>query len=148
MSFTLDFSNLTALANGVTDINMLDQDGMPEGVLSDFSVGVDGMVTGIFSNGVTRDIAQVAVARFNNPTGLVHMGDNNYEIGPNSGSAQIGTAGTDGRGVIRGGALEQSNVDLTEQFTDLITTQRGFQASARIITTADEMLTELVNLKR
>ncbi|MGE4159525.1 MAG: flagellar hook-basal body complex protein, partial [Planctomycetota bacterium] len=148
LSFALDFSNITSLSNGVTDINMLDQDGMPEGVLESFSVGVDGVVTGVFSNGSTRSIAQIALGRFNNPQGLVELGDNLFRIGPNSGSVQIGTAGTDGRGLIRGGALESSNVDLSRQFTDLITTQRGFQASARIISTADELLQELVNLKR
>jgi len=148
MTFNLDFSNITTLANGVTDINMLSQDGMPEGVLESFSVGVDGTVTGGFSNGATRTIAQVALGRFNNPQGLVELGDNLFRIGPNSGAVQVGVAGTDGRGIIRGGALEASNVDLSRQFTDLITTQRGFQASARIISTADELLQELVNLKR
>ena len=148
MSFNMDFSRITTLANGVTDINMFSQDGMPEGVLESFSVGVDGTVTGGFSNGATRHIAQVALGRFNNPQGLVDLGDNLFRIGPNSGPVQVGVAGTDGRGVIRGGALEASNVDLSRQFTDLITTQRGFQASARIISTADELLQELVNLKR
>jgi flagellar hook protein FlgE len=148
MDFTIDFSKITTLANGVTDINMFNQDGMPEGVLESFSVGVDGTVTGGFSNGATRSIARVGVGRFNNPQGLVSLGDNLFRIGPNSGSVQTGVAGTDGRGVIRGGALEASNVDLSRQFTDLIITQRGFQASARIISTADELLQELVNLKR
>lgn len=148
LSFAMDFSSITSLSNGVTDINMMAQDGMPEGVLESFSVGIDGTVTGIFSNGLTRSIAQVALARFNNNQGLLEQGDNLWAIGPNSGNPQVGVAGTDGRGIIRGGALEASNVDLSVEFTSLITTQRGFQASSRIVSVADELLQELVNLRR
>ena len=145
---SLDFSQMTNLGDGVSDFNLESQDGFQRGVLSTFSVGQDGVVTGTFSNGLTRDIAQVALARFSNNNGLVSQGENLYGIGTNSGPAQIGAAGSGSRGLIRGGALEEANVDLSREFTDLITTQRGFQANARVITTADDMLQELVNLKR
>ncbi len=145
---SLDFSKMTMLGDGVSDFNLESQDGFQRGVLDTFSVGQDGVVTGYFSNGLTRDIAQVALARFSNNNGLVSQGQNLYGIGTNSGPAQIGAAGVGSRGLIRGGTLEEANVDLSREFTDLIVTQRGFQANARVITTADDMLQELVNLKR
>ncbi len=145
---SMDFDKMTFLGDGASDVNLESQDGFAMGVLNSFSVGQDGTVTGVFSNGLTRSIAQVALARFANNNGLVSMGENLYGIGANSGPAQVGTAGTSGRGMIRGGTLEESNVELSKEFTDLITKQRGFQANARVITTADQMLDELVNLRR
>ncbi len=146
--FSADFSSMSQLSNGPSDVNLRSQDGFARGVLEAFGVGVDGIVKGTFTNGLTRKIAQVALARFSNNNGLLQEGDTNYRIGVNSGAAQIGVAGTDGRGLIRGGGLEESNVDVAREFTDLIVTQRGFQANARVIGVADEMLNELVNLKR
>jgi flagellar hook protein FlgE len=146
--FSADFSPITQLSNGPSTINLRSQDGFARGVLETFSIGADGVVSGIFSNGLKRSLAQVALARFSNNNGMLHLGDNVYQIGPNSGAAQVGVAGTDGRGTIIGGALEESNVELSREFTDLIITQRGFQANARIISVADEMLNELVNLRR
>ncbi|HEX3032844.1 MAG TPA: flagellar hook-basal body complex protein, partial [Bacillota bacterium] len=106
------------------------------------------VVTGIFSNGFSKELGQVGIASFNNPGGLIKVGDNIFKRSNNSGLEQIGIANTGGRGSITPGALEMSNVDLSQEFTDMITTQRGFQANSRIITTSDEMLQELVNLKR
>ena len=91
-------------------------------------------------------LGQVAVARFANPNGLTEVGQNFYAAAPNSGDPQIGVAGTFGRGVMSSGFLEESNVDLAQQFTDLIIGQRAFQANARTISVSDEMLQELVNL--
>jgi flagellar hook protein FlgE len=124
------------------------QDGYPMGNLQDISVDGRGVITGYFTNGVNQTLAQIALASFNNPTGLLRSGNNMYGESANSGGAIIGFSGTSNQSTITPGALESSNVDLSEEFTNMIIAQRGFQANARVITTADEMLTELVNLKR
>jgi flagellar hook protein FlgE len=124
------------------------QDGYPMGNLQDFSVDSLGVVTGYFSNGINQTLAQIALATFNNPSGLLRQGNNMYGESANSGNAIIGFSGTSNQSTITPGALESSNVDLSEEFTNMIIAQRGFQANARVITTADEMLQELVNLKR
>jgi flagellar hook protein FlgE len=124
------------------------QDGYPMGNLQDFSVDSRGVITGYFSNGINQTLAQIALATFNNPSGLLRQGNNMYGESANSGNAIIGFSGTSNQSTITPGALESSNVDLSEEFTNMIIAQRGFQANARVITTADEMLTELVNLKR
>lgn len=146
-AITFDFSKLTQLT-GDTSVQMSYQDGAAAGILTGFAVDKTGVITGQFSNGMSKELAQVAMANFSNPGGLSKMGGNVYYETNNSGSAQIGTAGTGGRGEITPGSLEMSNVDLSQEFTDMIITQRGFQANSRIITTSDEMLQELVNLKR
>lgn len=124
------------------------QDGNPMGNLEDIQIDSLGVITGFFTNGVSQTLAQIALASFNNPTGLLRRGDNMYEESANSGAAVIGFSGTSNQSTITPGALESSNVDLSQEFTSMITAQRGFQANARVITTADEMLAELVNLKR
>lgn len=124
------------------------QDGYSSGALQSFSVDNSGAINGVFSNGVIRKLATVALASFANPAGLVKEAGSFYSESRNSGEAYIGTTGTGGRGRLLSGTLETSNVDLSQEFTDLITTQRGYQANARIITTSDELLQELLNLKR
>jgi flagellar hook protein FlgE len=124
------------------------QDGYQAGDLTDISVDKTGVITGFFTNGVSRSLAQVALASFNNPSGLLRNGDNIYAESANSGIAVLGFAGTSNTSTITPGALENSNVDISQQFTDMIIAQRGFQANAKVITTADEMLQDLVNLKR
>ncbi len=133
-------STATAVASG--------QDGYPMGDLQNIAIDGQGIITGFFTNGVGQQLARISIATFNNPTGLLPRGDNMFEESANSGAAVIGFAGGGGRSSITPGALEASNVDLSEEFTEMIIAQRGFQANARVITTADEMLTELVNLKR
>lgn len=123
-------------------------DGYPMGELESFNINKSGQIVGVFSNGLTQVLAQVALASFNNPAGLTRSGDTMFAESGNSGTAQIGAAGVGGKGEITPGALEMSNIDLSQEFTDMIVTQRGFQANSRIITTSDEMLQELVNLKR
>jgi flagellar hook protein FlgE len=123
-------------------------DGYLYGVLNNINIDSMGRVVGIYSNGQTRIDAVIAVARFSNPAGLSKLGENLFQISANSGEPITGQAGLDGRGAINPGALEMSNVDMANEFTDMIITQRGFQANSRIITTSDEMLQELVNLKR
>jgi len=124
------------------------QDGYQAGDLTNLSVDARGVITGYFSNGVTRSLAQIALAQFSNPAGLVRNGDNVYTESANSGAAVLGFAGGTNSSTLTPGALESSNVDISQQFTDMIIAQRGFQANARVITTSDEMLTELTNLKR
>ena len=124
------------------------QNGYQAGDLMNISVDDKGVVTGTFTNGATRNLAQIALATFNNPSGLIRTGDSMYEDSPNSGQGVIGFAGGTSRSTLTPGALEDSNVDISQEFTDMIIAQRGFQANARVITTADQMLNELVNLRQ
>jgi flagellar hook protein FlgE len=125
-----------------------DQDGSPIGELQSFSIAPDGLVTGVFSNGRSKVLAQLAIANFNNPAGLDKVGGTMFRGTVNSGLPQIGTAGSGGRGLLNSGTVEMSNVDLAQEFTSLIVAQRGFQANSRVITSSDELLQDLVNLKR
>jgi flagellar hook protein FlgE len=116
---------------------------------SDIAIGADGVITGRdVATGAITNLATVATATFNNPGGLVRTGGSLYAASVNSGAAQVGQPGTGTRGLLQGGTLEMSNVDLAQEFTNLIMAQRGFQANARTITASDEMLQDLVNLKR
>jgi len=124
------------------------QDGYQAGSLQSLSVDTTGVVSGYFTNGVTRSLAQVALAQFTNPSGLLRSGDNTYLESANSGGAVVGFAGGTITSTITPGALEGSNVDLSQEFPNMIVAQRGFQANARVITTSDQMLQELVNLKQ
>jgi len=124
------------------------QNGYQSGDLTNISVDPRGVITGFFTNGVSRSLAQIALVNFNNPSGLMRGGDNVYLDSPNSGLAVIGFAGGTSASSITPGALESSNVDISQEFTNMIIAQRGFQANARVITTADEMLNDLVNLRR
>ncbi len=125
-----------------------EQDGYTMGDLERFSIDQDGTITGAFTNGVTLTLAQIVLADFNNPAGLIRTGDNMYQVSSNSGSAVLGFAREGSQSTITSGALEMSNVDLAQEFTNMITAQRGFQSNARVITTSDEMLQEVVSLKR
>jgi flagellar hook protein FlgE len=131
-----------------SSINALHQDGYASGAIAGFSVQQDGLVQAAFTNGQTRTVAQLALANFRGEDGLVGAGGSLYVQSTQSGEPLIGAAGTGGRGAINAGALESSNVDLSREFVNLIAYQRGFQANARTVTTADEMMNELVNLKR
>lgn len=147
ISFSIDFSGVTQYAKE-TNIDMTYQDGYAAGTLTGITVDTSGVITGIFDNGRSWPLAQVAIANFDNPAGLIKAGQNMYRSSNNSGEPQIGESGTGGRGTIAPGYLEMSNVDLSEEFTQMIITQRGFQANSRIITASDEMLQELINIKR
>jgi flagellar hook protein FlgE len=141
---------MTGLTQFTTSSTALveDQDGYTSGTLQGFSVDDRGIVSGVFTNGQIRQLAQVAVATFNNPQGLVRAGGNLLTRGNNSGDAQIGAPASGGRAQVAASNLENSNVDLADSFANLITSQRGFQANSRIITTSDELLQELLQLKR
>lgn len=147
MSITLDFSKITSYASD-SSVKPKTVNGYTSGSLTTFSVGSDGILTGIYDNGQQQSLGLVAVSGFENPAGLEKEGDNMYIPSTNSGDFKAVKPGTSGVGTINPGTLEMSNVDLSSEFTNMIITQRGFQANSRIITTSDEMLQELVNLKR
>jgi flagellar hook protein FlgE len=124
------------------------QDGFGGGTLLEFAIGADGVIQGTFSNGKTMSLGQLALASFPDLQGLQREGRNNFSATLSSGSAVVGAPGTGGRGMLAGGALELSNVDIAREFAQMIMAQRGFQANARAITTFDEITQETINLKR
>ena len=146
-AITVDLTALTSFA-GLETIKASSQTGRAAGGLQSFAINSDGTLLGSFSNGLKQAIGRVALGNFGNPSGLEKSGSSLYRPTVNSGDAQVGAAGSGGRGVLSGGSLEMSNVDLSAEFTNLIVAQRGFQANSRVITTSDEVLQELVNLKR
>jgi flagellar hook protein FlgE len=148
IALTLDFSKMTMLS-AASSATVTSQDGLAAGTVSDVFISPnDGTVSLIYSNGLTEQVGQVALARFTNPNGLIRADGTSFAVGLNSGDPQIGAPSTGGRGSIAAGYLEASNVDMAQEFTNMILAQRGFQASSRVITTSDEILQELVNLKR
>ncbi|MFS0715590.1 flagellar hook protein FlgE [Arthrobacter sp. 1P04PC] len=144
---TVDVSKVSGYAT-MNSLTVAGQDGAPVGKLESFTLGNDGSLIGSFSNGTKQVLAKIALAKFTNPAGLEKAGGSSYVATANSGNVQLGAAGDPGIGTLAGGSLEMSNVDLSQEFTNLIVAQRGFQANARIITTSDEVLQELTQLKR
>lgn len=132
----------------VSDLMSWSQDGASTGSLTGISFSDDGILTALYSNGQAEDLAQVALARFENPEGLVKTGNNKMKECRESGGAAIGFPSHGGRGQILAGALERSTVDLAGEFVDMIKTQRNFQANAKTITTSDEMLSDVINIRR
>lgn len=124
------------------------QDGYTSGSLRNINISDSGVITGVFTNGQTRAIGQIALARFAAPQGLDKLGRNLYAATFDSGGPLVGMAGTSGLGRVLSNSLEMSNVDLAEQFVKMIAYQRGFQANTRVITTSDELMQEIVNIKR
>ncbi len=141
------FDGLTQFAGNSTAVAR-EQDGYEAGSLSSVSVDNDGVIVGSFSNGIKKDIAALAIALFNNPAGLQSAGNGYSVASANSGSAVVTQATTAGAGAIRGGALEKSNADVATEFVNLILAQNGFQANARTISVANDILRELTNLIR
>ena len=124
------------------------QNGAAAGKIDNISINVDGSIVATFGAGQTVSIAKIALANFNNPKGLVKMGSNRFGESQVSGIPNVGSAGTGGRGTLIGSALEQSNVDMAQQFTQMILAQRGYQANSKTITVSDEILVDTLNLKR
>jgi flagellar hook protein FlgE len=124
------------------------QDGAAAGTLTGVNFSDDGVLTALYSNGEAQDLAQVAMARFENPEALIKVGNNKLKECRESGGAAIGFPSHGGRGQIVAGALERSTVDLAGEFVEMIKTQRNFQANAKTITTSDEMLSDVINIKR
>jgi flagellar hook protein FlgE len=148
LTFTVDMTGLHGLSTLQSNVVMAAQDGFPPGTLTNFGVGEDGSVIGIFSNGLTRTLGQVAVAVVPNPAGLVSDGQNTYLLGPNAGNPAILAPGQGSAGTILSGALELSNVDLSQEFIGLITSSTGFQASSRVITVSRDLLEQLLLVMR
>ena len=146
--------DLTNAAGGLTQydsasvVQAVQTNGTNFGSLTEVQIDESGFVTAIFDNGVTRQIAQVAIATFPSPDSLTQVNGNAYRVSQQSGAYNLKTAGTGGAGVLGSSQLEASTVDLSSEFTGLITTQRAYSASSKIITTADEMLAELISIKR
>lgn len=147
VSITVDTTAMTQYS-GDSTAACTDKTGYAAGSLDSVSIDSTGTMIGAFSNGQNRSLAQVAMATFNNPAGLTKTGNSLYQESNNSGAAQVSTANTGGAGKITASSLEMSNVDLSEEFSNMIITQRGFQANSKIITTSDEMIEILTNLKR
>jgi flagellar hook protein FlgE len=147
LNFGADTSGITQ-TNLPSQVTSLSQNGAASASLTNMNIDQYGKVVGIFSNGTSRTLAQVMVATFANLNGLTSIGDNMYTIASNSGDPRISEPGENSATTIQSGALEQSNVDLSEEFTRMIVSQRGFQANARVITTSDTLLQEITNLVR
>ena len=141
------FNGITQFSSSSTTVAN-SQNGYTNGDLVNINIDQTGKITGIFSNGVNKTLAQLVLAKFTNPNGLYREGDNLYSISANSGLPIYATAGETIQSQIVPGTLEMSNVNLAQEFTDMILAQRGFQANARVISTSDDLLNELVNIKR
>lgn len=141
------YDGLTGFS-GTETVAALNQDGYGMGILDKISIDPTGLIIGIFTNGVSRNLAQVVLADFNNQQGLIKSGQSLFQTSANSGEGIQGVAGETVSATISSGALESANVDLAQEFTNMIIAQRGFQSNARVITTSDNMLDDLVNLKR
>lgn len=147
----LDFGSSTSgitQTSSTSNISALSQDGSAAATLTNINIDQYGKIEGIFSNGQSRSLAQIMVATFANLNALVSEGDNLYNVAANSGDPRVSEPGENSGTTIQSGALEQSNVDLSEEFTKMIVSQRGFQANSRVITTADNLLQEITNLIR
>lgn len=153
-TFSINLGTIGSMKNTITQsaskstTKAYSQDGYTLGYLDNFKIDSSGTITGVYSNGTNRVIGQVALATFANDRGLEKAGNNTYVETNNSGQANIGESGIAGKGSLLAGALEMSNVDLSEQMTDMIVTQRGFQSNAKTIQTADTLLETVLSLKR
>ncbi|MHC5269548.1 flagellar hook-basal body complex protein [Enterococcus sp. LJL98] len=145
-SVPVDENNLTTLAVPETLPGAADPND-PSAEYKSMGIDANGLVLARYGD-KTYVVGRVGLATFNNPDGLEKVGGNNYQVGANTGDPIIGVSGANGTGALRSGALEMSNVDLSSEFTEMIIANRAYQANARTITTSDEMLQELINLKR
>jgi flagellar hook protein FlgE len=151
LSFDLVDANGKATMSGYaapSATSSITQNGGAAGMIENISIAADGTILATFGAGQTVAVGQLAMASFNNTKGLMKLGSNRYGESQAAGLPNIGTAGTGGRGSLIGNAIEQSNVDIAQEFTSMILAQRGYQANSKTITTSDEMLVETLNLKR
>lgn len=144
---SVDFSAMTQLT-GSSTAGPKSQNGYATGTLQSFNVNADGVITGIFTNGLSQSLGQVALANFANPAGLQSIGNNQYQVSANSGAAVVGQANSQGLGSISPGYVESSNVDLGTELTNMIIAQRSFEANTKIVSTIDQMLSDLNNMKQ
>jgi flagellar hook protein FlgE len=153
MSITMDLldsSGLPRLTSFATDsgVSASSQNGYPASLLREITFGSDGVITGVYEDGQVQPLAQVALAGFPNPEGLIKFRGSTFVTSAASGQPSVGTPASGGRGAITGGALEQSNVDIAQEFTNIIVAQRGYQANSRVISVTDELYQDAINLKR
>lgn len=148
LEFELDFSKISGLASGDSNLAVSRQNGSPPGTLSSFIVGEDGTIRGVFSNGITRDLGQIRLARFANAAGLEQRGQNLFAEGINSGLAVQGKPGEQGTGTLVSGAVELSNTDIGGNLIDLILASTMYRGNTRVITTVQQMIDELLALRR
>lgn len=148
LSFDLDFSQVSGLATSTSSLSAARQDGSPAGTLSSFIIGEDGTLRGVFTSGVTRDLGQIRMAKFANPAGLVQRGENLFSQGVNSGLPIEGDPGEQGLGSVVAGAVELSNTDIGKNLIELVLATTQYRGNARVITAAQQMLDELLNLRR
>jgi flagellar hook protein FlgE len=148
LQFTLDFNNLSGLAAEDASLAASRQDGSPPGVLTSYVIGEDGTIRGVFSNGITRDLGQIRLARFTNPNGLEQRGQNLYAQGINTGLPIEGRPGEDGIGTVSAGALELSNTDVGGDLVNLVLASTQYRSNARVITATQQLFDELLNLRR
>jgi flagellar hook protein FlgE len=148
LEFAIDFTSVSGLAQANSSLAAARQDGSSAGTLSSFIIGEDGTIRGVFSSGVTRDLGQIRLARFANPAGLEQKGQNTFSQGVNSGLPVQGNPGDDGTGKIIAGAVELSNTDIGKNLIDLVLATTQYRGNARVITTAQQLLDELLNLRR
>jgi flagellar hook protein FlgE len=148
LEFQLDFSQVSGLASDKSSLAAARQDGSAAGTLSSFIIGEDGGIRGVFSNGVTRDLGQIRLATFANPQGLEQRGQNMFAQGVNSGLPVEGNPGEGGTGSIIAGATELSNTDIGKNLIDLVLATTQYRGNARVITAAQQLLDELLNLRR
>jgi flagellar hook protein FlgE len=146
VSVEMDFSKITTTSSTTATLSA-DADGYASGTLSSYSISSDGIITGTYSNGQTQAIAQIALAVFDNPSGLTKTGDNLYTVSSSSGDYKTVVAGTNGTGTMTSYALELSNVDLSAQFSAMMIAQRAYQANTKVVSTADDMLQALMAMK-
>ncbi len=144
---TMDFSDLTGV-NQESVVRLSNQNGFPAGTLNDFAIADDGTISGIFTNGLKRTLGQVVLATFSNPEGLIDKGNNTYVPGPNSGEPTVSVPGSLGAGLLMGGALELSNVDMTKEFINMVSATTAFSMAGRVINTSQQLLAELLNISR
>jgi flagellar hook protein FlgE len=150
LNLDIDFGTDTPLVQfgGSPSMAAFAQDGNAIGFMRSFVISDDGTIIGQFSNGWNKTLGTLATASFTNPAGLMRSGESRFQESINSGTPLVGTPGSGNRGLLSAGTLEMSNVDLAAEFTNMIIAQRGFQANSRVITASDEILSDLVNLKR
>jgi len=149
VTFDLDFSQITALSEAsASQVQASSQDGFAAGTLSSFSITESGRIKGVYSNGVTRDLGQILMARFNNPGGLKQVGNNLFAEGVNSGEPLRDIPGGSGIGSLTAGAIELSNTDIGQNLIDLILASTQYRGGTRVITSAQQLLDELLNLRR
>jgi flagellar hook protein FlgE len=145
----LNFNGVNGLGTSLSGTNLtMNANGYKAGTINGYSIGTDGVITGTFTNGLNETVGQIALANFANPSGLNNLGNNNYSVGPNSGAATVSTPGSGATGTLVSGSLEMSNVDLSQEFINLIIASTGYDASSRVISTGDQLLTELLSSQR